>query len=126
MRIDRLSDISADYFSVTTGEPISLVEFTRHIGLHASSFGMLSPRGARQIPAYEVCDSRISRIKLDGIFIEIAQVGCTQIPGQLPPLSTHFLVTGNNVRPARLELFKNYLAQSTNPNRMYGEYVWVI
>jgi hypothetical protein len=126
MKLDRLSSVLGDYFSVITGEPISLVEFTRHIGLHASSFGMLSPNVDKQIPAYEVCDSKTSTIKLDGIDIEIAQVGCTQVPGQLPPLSTNFLITGNNVRQVRLELFRDYLAQVRNPNRTYCHPDWVI
>jgi hypothetical protein len=123
MKLNRLSGIITDYFSVDTGEPVSLVEFTRHIGSHAVFFDMLSSNGERKKPQYEVLGSRISIIRLDDILIEIEQIGCTQEPEQLPPLSTNFLVnTRDTVKPARWAFFRDYLDHTRYSDRTNGHY----
>ena len=108
MRLEQLSDISSDHFYVQIAQQTRLLDFTKMILSECESFRGLPPSNPKK-PPYRIEGSKISLIELDGIKIEIEQVGCTL------ELSDRFLLnTQDTMTYAELRDFYDYLKRDTN------------
>lgn len=108
MRLEELSNISNDHFYVTTAEQITLQDFTRTIASQYKSFAGLPQSSPKKSP-YTIDGNKISVIDIDGIIIEIEQLGCSL------GSSNRFLInTQDKMSESRLKEFSDYLKRSMN------------
>ena len=108
MRLERLSHISNDYFSVKTSKKTTLADFTREIASQYESFAGLLPNNPKE-PPYTVEGSRQSTICLGEIVIEIEQIGCYS------ESSDEFIInTQDRIDEKRLKEFQDHLKRNMN------------